>query len=683
MNDLEFERLARAAAGRVRAEADRIADSRSALASLLEREGPLHDAGPDPAAVPVLDTGPEPENRRWLPIVVAAATILAVGGVVLLARDDSGSVVSTTEPPAPDESTTVPEAPDRSDVVDTTAPADGPTTTEAATVAEPVERPAEESVTIPDEIGPQLDRTVLATFGFGDGPGELGFEDCQECEPLRPHAPVVADDGTIFVPDAYNERWQVFRDGTWTSVPFPDGEIAAGSPVVGPDGLLYARVAEDHAGQSRSRVVAYDPDTFEIVESYPGPMWTGAGVDLVSGSIELGGRVVHTPEARLGLATWQVDRTAHEVTIALSGVTRTFRLPDRWETDEAAAVPDDGSVVFHIWARNDNGPGDWFLLRLWADGTWATGSIGRSPGTTNLEGRFSRTGFVQLEDAIVEYALPGYVGPDPLAEWTIPEPAAPTLDGVPFLLPDFPVGTTLVRREYADAPALQRSFDQIWARADERGAVDAIVRITTWLDPRLPLDNGVAVEAAGWPLAYVVPTIGGIVSVRMHSATRAADVWSTGLEADDVVTAAAQLTVDASGVGWTFPDSLGENWRPVAAGWADGTAARTLLDQNGDRLAIEFTTASGTPAAVLTPFSGDGIVLTEVMGAPALLFDRGGVRAVTWSPVDGIVAVLGVRDTTTDVLALARSAAVVDPATWEAASVPNTSPADGCQSMFC
>lgn len=40
--------------------------------------------------------------------------------------------------------------------------------------------------------------------------GELGIEPCQECEPMRPWAPIVISDGSVIVADQFNRRWVLF-----------------------------------------------------------------------------------------------------------------------------------------------------------------------------------------------------------------------------------------------------------------------------------------------------------------------------------------------------------------------------------------------------------------------------------------------------------------------------------------
>ena len=400
----DFEQSARRAAADVRGEAERISDSGAALATLLSSERPAPVAS---SRLIVVDERRQRRRSPWLPIPVAATTIVVVTGIVILAnRGDNETIVVTTEPPqdtAPTEPEPEPELDPATDPGSSVpaAPVTLPSTTTPTAALDAV-------IQVPDERGQQLSRTVLATFGTGDGSGELGYESCQECEPMRPLAPVVTDDGAVFVADAHNDRWQIHRDGAWTSLPFRLGEVVTASPVVGHDGLIYASVADDHAGRSGARIVSYDPQTMDIVASYPGANPMYPTVDLVNGTIEMGGQSVHTFDAPLGRPTWNVEWQTSLVTLSLSGIRRQFQLPTDWSTnDTEVAALDDGSIALRAYARDDSGPLEYLLVRLWPDGTWATGRIATNPSTTNLDGRFSSTGYVQLEDAIVEYELPG------------------------------------------------------------------------------------------------------------------------------------------------------------------------------------------------------------------------------------------------------------------------------------
>ncbi len=684
MNELEFERVATRAAAATRAEAERIADSPRALAALLATEPAQVDGRPSV----VVDFAETRSRRRtpWIPILVAAASVAVITGIVLTTRGGDDTLVVTTQPSVPDATAPIDDTipgvvePDTIQVPTTTAVPD----TTIPLVPDAV-------VVVLDERGPELARTVLATYGAGDGPGDLGFESCQECEPVRPFAPVVTDDGTVFVADAFNDRWQIFRDGAWTSLPYRKGEVVTASPVMGPDGLIYASVADDLTGRTGLRIVSYDPPTMAVVDSYPGGSPAYSTVDLVNDAIEVGGQRIHTFDAPLGRPTWNVDAQASLVTLSLSGIQRAFQLPTNWATYNTEAVAlDDGSIVLRVYALDGSGPLRWLLLRLWPDGTWATGTVGTNPSTTNLDGRFTNTGYVQLEDAIVEYELPGFAGIDPLAGWKVPTFGSPDLALVPRLLPQLPVPLVVsaTRTEGADPAVEHPSYSQTWARADDQGAVDAFVQIGTRFEPRLPLDEAAPEQAIPlWPRSYFSDAVPPVEILGLYSASRSMTVWASGLDRAQVLGAATSLQVDDDGVGWATPSLPGpDRWTLVHEGWYSGAASRTLVRQTPDGSTyLEMSTMTGVPEAITTPWTlSSTITLRAIDGRPALLFDReGGSSAVTWSPNDGVVVVLGSYGPLDQLFEIAQSVVEVDQATWDAASTLNTSPGDGCNSMFC
>ena len=94
--------------------------------------------------------------------------------------------------------------------------------------------------------------------------------------------------------------------------------------------------------------------------------------------------------------------------------------------------------------------------------------------------------------------------------------------------------------------------------------------------------------------------------------------------------------------------------------------------------------AFGMPDTIRTGFFGYGTpsTLDDVRGAPAMVSEPGSGTTIAWSPAPDVVVVLGFTGTVDETLALARSSEPVDVATWEAAGVRNTAPADGCDSYF-
>ena len=691
MNDIEFETMARRAASAVRNEAEQIADSRSTLATLLAADGDVPRGRADTSTVVELTERGEHTDRAgragrrrpaWMPILAAAAALVVVAGIVLVAtRDDESGMVVTTEPTVPQ--ATTPEVTTPSvQTVPSTVPEAAPATTPST------DPPDDAPVLVTDLPGPALERTVLATYERGDGAGALGFESCQECEPVRPWAPIVTADGTLLVADAFNDRWQIHRDGAWTSLPHRPGEVVVASPVVGHDGLVYAMVADDLSGRSGVQVVAYDPQTMDIAATYPGGDTAYGSVDLVNDEIQVGGRVVTTIDTPLGTPTWELVGQTGEVTLSVSGVQRRFQLPADWSISNGhTASLADGSLVLHVVVPNEGGTSDWSIVRLWADGSFATGSIPTNPGTTDLLGRVTSTGWVQLEDSIVEYALPEFVGPDPLAGWFAPELLGATVNDVPLLLPQpLPSAATTLRDEGA-SPSAGGSYLQHWVRSDATGRVDGIVQITTRFNPALVSSGAAEVVVDGWPVASFRRTSDDVVSLDLRSATRSVDIWTSGLDRDAVADLANSLQVDADGTGWAS-DVLAPqaDWTIVNEGWDIGSAARTLQQRAaGDVLTFEMQIVVGSPAAILTPGQvGLDIELRSIGGRPALLFDRGGGNAaVTWSPSDGVVVGIGEQSVPDTVFDTASGVGTVDQATWEAASVLDTTSGDGCDSMFC
>ena len=92
---------------------------------------------------------------------------------------------------------------------------------------------------------------------------------------------------------------------------------------------------------------------------------------------------------------------------------------------------------------------------------------------------------------------------------------------------------------------------------------------------------------------------------------------------------------------------------------------------------------AGAPEAIGTPGLSASITLRSIDGRPALLFDReGGSSAVTWSPSDDVVVVIGSHGPLDQLFAIAQSVVEVDQAAWEAATTIDRSRSDGCATMF-
>ena len=529
MNEIEFERTARQAATSIRAEADRIADSRNALAALVSAEPAQLDGRP--AVVVDFDADRATTRTRrgspWVPILVAAASVAALTGLVLATRGDDDALVVTTQPSQPDDT-------DPAQVDDTIPgaiePDEAPTPTTVANLVDGDLDPFRFDV--PDDIGQPLTRTELYSADIGPGELDLGWEDCQECDPLRPWSPVVDADGTIYIADVVNSRWRVVRDGTSTNIPFTDAEVVAGSPVIGPDGLLYAPVAAELRQTAPRRVVAYDLSTLAEVASYPVGTTVYDRLELVNGELLLGDVVVTGFDVQLGTPTVGIDHETGVVTISLSGTQRRFQFPEGWLINGRDAVPiEDGSVVVRVLAPIATDEYELVLVRLWLDGTTAAGTVAND-STANGAIQITSDGLVQLEGtSVVRYELPDFAGGDPFAGWTVPELGEPDLTLVPRLLPRqaVPGVVTTVRTEGADLGG-PPSYSQTWVRTGDHGAVDAIVQIDTRFEPRLPNAGANAeVEIPRWPLASFSDAVAPVEILNLYSATRSMTVWTTGL----------------------------------------------------------------------------------------------------------------------------------------------------------
>ena len=686
MNDIEFETVARRAATTVREEAALIADSRAALATVLSMQREHSDD--ERSAVIGLATEPERRRSAWIPMLVAAATVAAVSAVILTIRGDTDSLVVTTQPSQPspttevDPATTVPVVPQPS-----------PITTDGTDATPPTSVPAGDpdpySVEVPDDIGRPLTRTVIAAAEVGAGDQELGVEDCQACEPLRPWAPVVDADGTVYVADVVNGRWRVVRQGESTNIPFTSGEVVAGSPVIAWDGLLYAVVAAELGPTAPRRVVAYDPFTFDEVASYPVGATTDDRLTIDNGQLHLDDVVVTDLYRPPGTPIVGINETADAVTIGLSGILHEFRFPEGWLIDGRDVVPlDDGSVVVRASANVDSDRVD-VVVRIWFDGTAAAGTIG---GNTSTNGAVQITpvGLVQLEGTnVVRYELPAYTGADPLAGWAVPELGTPDLALVPRLLPQQPVPgvVSAVRREWAGSSGMTGTYSQYWVRSDAANVVDAVVRITTQFAPR-PIRDSTDGDAVvpGWSKAYFNEMAAPFEMISAHSPTRAMSVWTMGLDRGEVLAVATSLRAAAGHAGWEPPDlPQPERWTPVHEGWNTAVGSRTLVERTPDGATyLEMSTITGTPDAIETPGLSGVTTLGSIGGRPALLFDHGGgATAVTWTTSDGAVVVLGSYGPLDQLYEIAKSVVPVDQATWEAASIPDAPSHDGCDSIFC
>ncbi len=682
MDDAEFERAARHAARTLRDEAESIADPQAALAALLDDEpaGPPNDVRLDVVTRPL-------RGRRWVSLSAVAAALVAVAGIVVVAGRDPADAPTTetiVEPPATVLTTDATPA----TTVEVTSPATEPSVPRSTDPPE-TDPVSTMSATVVGEIGEPLGRTVLVNYGVGDGAEQLGFEDCQECEPTRPGAPLVSEAGDIVIADPVNDRWQVIRDGVWQGAPFSDGQRVVGSPIRATDGYIYA-VVPGVAAASTSTVVAIDPTELVVRASYPMPIGAVvAELHQVNDDVMYGDAIVTSIQHRPDLPSWDLDSAANLLRLTIADVEQVFALPAAWlvSTDSVSRF-DDGSVALHALATGRE-EDEWLIARFWADGSFTSGTLTTRPATTGSIGRFTTDGWVQLEDdAIVRYALPEFDGPDPLSDWAVPDVSVPTLDAVPRWFPADLVDAppTVTGGESVGAAFAGPSYAQTWVRTERDGTVTGLLDVTTGFTPTLVNSTSDRVEVPGWPIARSsLMGSDDLTHITVHTAERFVSLASQGIAEDEVVRLAGALVTDVDGVGWaTPPFSSEETWVSIHEGWETGTAARWLRGPAPDGSTLELTVTHGMPSTVLTPRSLDGPMhLIRIDDHPALLFDRGDLVGLSYSPAADVVVVLGSDGTGGDLIDVAESLVEVDAATWDLLVLAPEPGSDGCTSFFC
>jgi hypothetical protein len=267
---------------------------------------------------------------------------------------------------------------------------------------------------------------------------------------------------------------------------------------------------------------------------------------------------------------------------------------------------------------------------------------------------------------------------DALAPFAAAPLHAPDLADVPTLLPSVvPAGGVPTRWEYADAPAEQHDFVQTWARPADHPMV---VRISTELQQG-PSYDGDLVEVSPWDRSLFAPMADGYAQLVLTDPSGMVVIWAQGLTREDLLVIARSLRLRADGVGWDA--DLPEGLVSIHEGWALGAAMRSL--RWGET--AEMHVAHGLPDQFVRGAFESTIDVVDVAGVPAMVvvddFGDSERVAVVWSPAPDVTVLVGLIGTRADALAVARSVASVDRATWEAASVVDTSNGDGCTSMFC
>ena len=408
----------RAAAHELRRSMDHGFDVEGGLASVLREE-----------AVVGLQADPVRPRRTWMVLPAAAIVVAAVAGVLALRSPDDVDVTDlppTTLPAVPvpttsaSDTTGVPE-----DVVETTLVPD----TAPVTTAEVVERTVRvaEAVRV---VEPR--RSVVVSGTFGSGPGQLGIEDCQECEPARPWAPIVIPSGPrgkVLVADTANGRWALFGPenpdaavSPWWAieVPWPEGVGVSSQPVVDEAGMVYVVMSGSlgvgGTGASELWVLDEARSLVEPLGRYPVPSIGNLPIVLTATSVSVGDATIPGLVPTIGDSTEvafvpadAAAGTPARITGTWQAITTTFEYePGEFVSPYGPTfVVGDGTLL----ARRSPTVGE-IVDRLFPDGRVVR--IELPPSGTYLAAAFASTnGLLRLEVStdgtsweIARYALP-------------------------------------------------------------------------------------------------------------------------------------------------------------------------------------------------------------------------------------------------------------------------------------
>ncbi len=359
----------------------------------------------------------ESPRHSWMFAVAAAVTIGLVGaGVLALQNRDTDVNVTDT--------TTLPTTPDSTTPAASTTVA--PSTTVETTVTTPV--PTNREVVVADvvETVEPVSESV-ATLGVGSGPGQLAaVEDCQECEPARPWAPVQLLDGGVLIADTVNGRWLLVEPTDaapvpTTEVPWPPNVIVSEQPMADDAGTVYAVMTGDFGeGQGRtSQLWVMNPDNLaEPLSNHPMPSIGGLNFELTPTHVLVQGSPVDgqvtpvmsdRPTVEYIAANPVSTQDSTKIRVTWNGTATSFNYAPTDYPSYFGPMPGlaDGSVMVSILVD-----GQWFVDRLTPDGQvrrMALPPDGSEYGAAWVDG----DGFYRLETSgdpwqwdLVHYALP-------------------------------------------------------------------------------------------------------------------------------------------------------------------------------------------------------------------------------------------------------------------------------------
>ena len=313
---------------------------------------------------------------------------------------------------------------------DNTEVADSIATSTAATDSSTSQSPpttdspllAEQSIDVAQVIMTVEAQTkVVATLGVGSGPGEVSFEECDDCEPLLPWAPVRLNDGRIILADGVNHRWVLLNDGESSEFVWPGSVVASAQPVIDDDDRVYVIVQGPlgKGGGTQAELWVYEATNFaEPILRNPASTIFGSTIDLSLEGVSINGVLIDglTPQIKdrpqvefVSFDTSDPDDSTRVKVIWPGHTTNTFIYGEGESPELFGPMPalEQGDVFMQLLID-----GQYFVDRLSVDGTVTRMAVAPN-GSISGAAWADPTGFLQLElDVpstrwqIVHYDLP-------------------------------------------------------------------------------------------------------------------------------------------------------------------------------------------------------------------------------------------------------------------------------------
>jgi hypothetical protein len=313
---------------------------------------------------------------------------------------------------------------------DNTEVADSIATSTAATDSSTSQSPpttdspllAEQSIDVAQVIMTVEAQTkVVATLGVGSGPGEVSFEECDDCEPLLPWAPVRLNDGRIILADGVNHRWVLLNDGESSEFVWPGSVVASAQPVIDDADRVYVIMQGPlgKGGETQAELWVYEATNFaEPILRNPASTIFGSTIDLSLEGVSINGVLIDglTPQIKdrpqvefVSFDTSDPDDSTRVKVIWPGHTTNTFIYGEGESPELFGPMPDleQGDVFMQLLID-----GQYFVDRLSVDGTVTRMAVAPN-GSISGAAWADPTGFLQLElDVpstrwqIVHYDLP-------------------------------------------------------------------------------------------------------------------------------------------------------------------------------------------------------------------------------------------------------------------------------------